>query len=223
MNSYISKQVTPLQQAFGFNMEDLNENQRGRLSPTQAVHMRAAARQMAAITLAALGGVAALTLLTVPLGGTELLIALLALGIPAALALWLTVGAAESAIAAGRVERVSGIAHLGYGLMGYDPPLQAEQYAAVRRWRLGRQSAYMVLVDGREFRLTREQHAALPAGAYLNVFVVPATNKVVSVEIVDSPIPTLEPQEAYEGGTGSYGSTPAAEEGDGDTGGTLRG
>jgi hypothetical protein len=200
-------QPTPpsaLAKAFNFTVDDLRMNRQGRLSPTQIALLRRNASRTVIPILLVLGGLGVLTILTAPMNGNEMFMLLLALGIPAFFAISLTVGLTEAAVGPGLVAKMTGQAHLAYGMFQYNPPLTPEQWKALKiafGFKLGNNiislgyvGAYRLAINDLEFRVSRDEHAALEMVLY-NVYYLPTLRKIVSLEPLDvdiQPVKTTE-------------------------------
>ncbi|HLY25705.1 MAG TPA: hypothetical protein VKQ72_05155 [Aggregatilineales bacterium] len=187
MRSMNIMKETTLERAFHFTPEDLQQNKEGRLSQAQAQHLRGRAVSLAAIILVILLGAGILTIGTGQADPGETGVVILAIVIPAMIILAVTVGATELAIMPAVVSKRMGTLYLAYGIGVYNPPLEASEKVIYRRFWLGREGAYAVLVDDQEFRVTRDQWQLLPPGAYAVVYWIPTIRKVVSIEILEQP------------------------------------
>ncbi len=179
---------TAIENAFHFTSDDLAENQQGRLSYSQVAYLRGKAISLAAIIVAILAGIGVLAYISASPTSGELPIFLLALVIPAAIVLAGTVGATELAIMPGVVSKRTGTLHLGYGITGYNPPLDYGQQRTGRRWMMGRMGAYTMIVQDQEFQISRDQWELIHPGAYAAVYIVPTIRKIVAIEIIDHDI-----------------------------------
>lgn len=173
-----------LQQVFQFTDDDLRANRQGRLTDAQVAHLRRAASQRALPIVLITGALGILTLLTVSISTGELLAFLIALAIPVALILSLTVGLTESALGPRLVVKVSGQAHLAYGILDYNPPLDEQQVNTLRRVIFAfHNHSYRLAVGDMEFMLSRDEYHVLAAGLY-NVYYVPTIRKVVALDVI---------------------------------------
>jgi hypothetical protein len=180
------KRDNPLERVFSFTEFDLKQNMQGKLSDAQAARLRQEAYQTLYLVIGALAIVGFLALLSFRANAGELLLLLSCLILPAIVTFVFTVGTTESALSARTVSKVSGMIHLAYGMMPYQPPLPDDFRPVQRGVVLGYQAAYRLAIGDREFRLDRDQYEALSAGyGYYNVFFVPTLNKIVSVQRID--------------------------------------
>lgn len=180
------KRDNPLERAFSFTEQDLKQNMQGRLSDAQVARLRQEAYQILYLVVGALAIVGFLALLSFRANASELLLLLSCLILPAIVTFVFTVGTTESALSARTVSKVSGMIHLAYGMMPYQPPLPDDFKPVQRGVVFGYQAAYRLAIADREFRLDRDQYEALSAGyGYYNVFFVPTLNKIVSVQRID--------------------------------------
>lgn len=181
--------------AFGFTEDDLVENRRGHLSDVQIGKLRRSAGMTAIIVIAVLGGLGILSVLSAGPDPEGMPIFLFCLGMPALFTLAFTVIATEVAVSPRVVAKRSGIIHLAYGIMGYNPPLEANQYRGFgwRHFMFGRMGSYTMMIGDDEFRVSSEQWELLKAGGYAAVYFLPTIHKIVSLEIIDSDIQTPEP------------------------------
>ncbi len=180
------KNDNPLERAFSFTEQDLNQNMQGKLSDSQVARLRGEAYQTLYLIVGALAIIGVLALLSFRADAGELLLLLSCLILPAVVTFVFTVGNTEAALSARTVSKVSGMIHLAYGMMPYQPPLQDDFKPVQRGVVLGYQAAYRLAIADREFRLDRDQHEALSAGyGYYNIFFVPTLNKIVSVQRID--------------------------------------
>ncbi len=187
-----------LDKVFNFTTEDLRTNRQGTLSDEQAARLRSGASRTLLAVLAVLGGLGFLTLISVDASPGELFLMLSCLAIPALGTFAFTLGTTEAAISPRVVSKVSGEIHLAYGMMGYNPPLDYDQQRTVRRYVMGQNGAYTMIVSDRQFRLSKEEYEALALGYYV-VYFVPTLNRIVSVERIDAeiaPPPTTEAEKA---------------------------
>jgi hypothetical protein len=174
-----------LQKRFQFTDEDLRANRQGQLTDAQIAHLRQEAAGRVTPVLVIIGGLGVLTLLSVPVTGSEFVAFLLVLGIPAALALATTIGLTEAAITPKVVTKVSGQAHFSYGIGTYDPPLGEQQAKMLRRmWWMFQNHTYRFAVSDIEFVLSRDEQQTLAAGLY-NVYYVPTIRRIVALDVID--------------------------------------
>lgn len=184
------KRDNQLERAFSFTDADLKENMQGRLSNAQTARLRQEAYQTLYLVVGALALIGFLALLSFRPTSGDLFLLLSCLILPAVIAFALTVGTTESALSARTVSRVSGMIHLAYGMMPYQPPLPDDFRPVQRGVVLGYQAAYRLAIADREFRLDRDQYEALSASyGYYNVFFVPTLNKIVSLQRIDASEP----------------------------------
>ncbi|MFQ3535492.1 MAG: hypothetical protein SNJ58_06410 [Aggregatilineales bacterium] len=180
------KRDNQLERAFSFTESDLKQNMQGKLSDAQVARLRQEAYQTFYIVIGALAIIGFLALLSFRANAGELLLLLSCLILPAIFAFAFTVGITEPALSARTVSKVSGMIHLAYGLMPYQPPLPYDFRRVQRGVVFGYQAAYRLAVGDREFRLDRDQYQALSANyAHYNIFFVPTLNKIVSVQRID--------------------------------------
>jgi hypothetical protein len=194
-----------LQKAFKFTADDLKENRQGRLSDTQAARLRREAARLSSLVVGVMAGLGILTILSARPSSGEVIIFLFCLGVPALLTLSMTVGVTEASIGPRVVTKRTGQVHLGYGMLEFTPPLDYDQSARVsRRWMVGSQGAYKLIIADQMFRLNRDEFEALALGIY-TVYIVPTLNKIVALELIDIGVP-LAPQEVEQKQTPIYGS-----------------
>ncbi len=180
------KRDNQLERAFSFTESDLKHNMQGKLSDAQVARLRQEAYQTFYIVIGALAIIGFLALLSFRANAGELLLLLSCLILPALFAFAFTVGITEPALNARTVSKVSGMIHLAYGMMPYQPPLPDDFRPVQRGVVFGYQAAYRLAVGNREFRLDRDQYQALSANyAHYNIFFVPTLNKIVSVQRID--------------------------------------
>ncbi|MCS6872130.1 MAG: hypothetical protein NZ571_11815 [Anaerolineae bacterium] len=187
MTSYEKpKHENSLERAFSFTESDLKQNLQGKLSEAQIARLRQEAYQTLYLVIGALALIGFLALLSFRASAGELLILLSCLIAPAIFAFVFTVGMTESALSAKTVSKVSGMIHLAYGMMPYQPPLPDDFKPVQRGVVFGYQASYRLAIADREFRLDRDQYQALSqAYGYYNVFFVPTLNKIVAVQRFD--------------------------------------
>jgi hypothetical protein len=192
----VDKTHSELETVFTFTPDDLRENRQGKLTSSQASHLRQIAQRLAIIILVVIGGLGILTVVTAQPASTDLIPLFLALIIPAVATFAVTIGATEFAILPLVVAKRSGVAHVAYGMLGYTPPLDYGQMMTIPRFRLRGHGSYRLFVGGIEFRLNREQYNAIPAGAYLDIYYLPTIRKIVAIEVVkqrpENDIPEIE-------------------------------
>ncbi|PJF35960.1 MAG: hypothetical protein CUN49_07875 [Candidatus Thermofonsia Clade 1 bacterium] len=180
------KRESQLERAFNFTDADLKQNMQGKLSEAQIARLRQEAYQILYLVVGALAIIGFLALLSFRATASELLLLLSCLIAPAVIAFVFTVGTTESALSARTVSKVSGMIHLAYGMMPYQPPLPDDFQPVQRGVVFGYQAAYRLAIADREFRIDREQYEALSAAyGYYNVFFVPTLNKIVAVQRIE--------------------------------------
>jgi hypothetical protein len=169
-----------IQSAFGFSSDDLAENRMGRLSPSQKMQMRRGAMQLLFIALAFLAAIATLIVVFAGPADREIQVIIIGLIILVAFILVDTVGMTETAIMPGVVARVSGIAYISNEECFVAPA----DHPFNNRDGLGNYSWNSLYLDGEQFHLTKEQCKALPHGALVDVYYIPALRKIVAVDII---------------------------------------
>jgi len=174
-----------LEKAFGFTEADLYDNRQGRLAPSQAARLRGHSLRIFLAIVAFLAFVTIPAFLIMDSTPQELTVVLACTILPVvAFTFAFTVAVTEAAVAPRVVSQLSGQIHLGYGVMGYNPPLDNEQVRFARTVFMARAASYRMVISNREFRLSRDEFEALAVG-YYSVYFLPSMNKIVAIQRID--------------------------------------
>jgi hypothetical protein len=200
---------TTVEKTFNFTTKDLSENRQGRLSAPQAERLRRGAARTALIIVGVMGAVAVLAIASSRPSPGDIPMFLLCLIPSALIALALTVGITETALAPRVVSKRTGQIHLAAAPSDYRPPIEPtrlEKVSRRRRWwpgfgnLLAPVGHYSMIVEDQQFNLTRDEYEALIPAVY-NVYFLPTLDKIVSVELVSisvdavpEPPPSIPPK-----------------------------